>query len=190
MKLLTKTGIYYLIITLILFGIGGTVFYNSLTSIINDSITERIYEMKDRVDYYVKKTGRIPAQSPIEMYRVVFSETDKPVKEVLKDTVMTDEDEESQPFRALIFSVKAGGINYSASIIRPLVESDDLIESIAWSLCILAIILLVVLFLLNWWLSKNMWKPFYQTLEELKKFDLWANGILNTASQSTPPREV
>ena len=92
--------------------------------------------------------------------------------------MIADEDEELQPYRTLTFSAKAGEKFYSASISRPLVESDDLIESIAYSLSILTGILLLVLFLLNWFLSKKMWKPFYKTLDELKKFDLNKKEIM------------
>ena len=153
MKLLTKTGIYYLTITLILFAAGGTIFYFSLKSIINESITERIFEIKYKVDTYVKKNGTIPPDSPIEIYKVVFTPTNSPVKKELKDTLIADEDEEIEPYRTLIFPVKAGEQNYAVCISRPLVESDDLIESIAYSLSILTGILLIVLFLLNWFLD-------------------------------------
>ena len=186
MKLLTKTGIYYLIITLILFAAGGTIFYFSLKSIINESITEHIYQVKDQVNHYVQKNKMIPPESPIGIYKAIFSEENLPVKESLRDTLLPDEeDEELEPYRVLSFPVKAGGKNYSASIIRPLVESDDLIESIAYSLSILTGILLGVLFLLNWFLSKTMWKPFYETLEALKKFDLGKKEKMNLDSVNT-----
>ncbi len=172
MKLLTKTGIYYLIITLLLFAVGGTIFYFSLRNIINESITERIYDIRSRVLSYAEKTGSLPPESPLEMYKVIFIQSPLSVKENLQDTIMTDEDNELEPFRKLTFSIQSSGINYIAVITKPLVESDDLTESIAYSLSILTGILLVVLLLLNWWLSKNLWKPFYKTLDELKRFDL------------------
>ncbi|HEY4798269.1 MAG TPA: HAMP domain-containing sensor histidine kinase [Bacteroidia bacterium] len=174
MKLLTKTGIYYFIITLILFAAGGTIFYFSLRNIINGSITEHIYDIKNKVASYVKKTGSLPSESPIDIYKVEFSPilNKVPAAETLRDTILEDEDGEMEPFRVLLFLVQVEGKNYSARISRQLMESDDLIESIAYSLSILTGILLTVLFLLNWWFSKNLWKPFYHTLDELKRFDL------------------
>lgn len=172
MKLLTKTGIYYFIITLILFAAGGTIFYFSLRNIINESITEHIYDIKSKVVSFVKKTGNLPPESPIEIYKIEFTHREIPATEILRDTILADEDGELEPFRMLVFPVQAEGKNYSAIISRPLIESDDLIGSIALSLSLLTGILLVILFLLNWWLSKSLWKPFYHTLDELKRFDL------------------
>src|ERR1051326_4678693 len=185
MKLLTKTAIYYLAMTLVLFAGGGIVFYFSLQSIINDSITERIYEMKEQVISFAKENDTLPVQSPIGFFAVAFKETASPMREKLQDTVLPDEDDEPKPFRTLVFPVKAGVKNYSASITRELVESDELIESIGYSLSILTGIVFVVLFFLNWRLSKNMWKPFYKTLDELKHFDLNKRKMLDLPDVKT-----
>src|ERR1051326_5469504 len=172
MKLLTKTGIYYLALTLFLFVGGGIVFYFSLQTIINDSITERLYEIKEQVNTFTKKNDSLPVQSPIGFYPVEYKEVQNSFSEKLQDTILPDEDNEPKPFRTLTFPVKAGKKNYSAKVVRELIESDELIESIGYSLAILTGILLVLLLITNWSLSKNLWKPFYKTLDELKKFDL------------------
>ena len=172
-KYTAKTGIYYLTITLALFAIGGSIFYFSLQNIINDAVSEHLFDVKEQIQSYAKEKGEIPKESPIGTDKIIFTPVDQPLKQEMRDTILYDRgDEEYLPFRTLIFSVKAGEINYKVSITKPLIESDDLIESIATSLSELAGILLVVLILLNWWLSKKMWQPFYKTLDALRKFDV------------------
>jgi signal transduction histidine kinase len=172
MKLLTKTGIYYLVLTLVLFAGGGIIFYFTLQDIINESITDRIYETKEQIISYAEEHDSVPPLSPIGFLNIQMKEVDLPAAEKIQDTLLPDEDDELKPQRTLTFPLSVNGKNYSASITRELVESDELIESIGYSLAILTGLLLVVLLLFNWWLSKNMWKPFYTTLDKLKDFDL------------------
>ena len=173
MKLLTKTTLYYLSMTLMLFAIGGVLFYYSLRNIINENISEDLYQTKVQVLAYVKKTGRIPQESAIGRDILFFTPSAKEFRDAVKDTVLYNSyEDENLPFRELIFSVKTNEGYFTATTGTPLVESDDLIESIVRSLGIVAGILLVVLFLLNWFLSKKLWKPFYKTLDSLRKFDL------------------
>ncbi|MFI5164741.1 MAG: sensor histidine kinase, partial [Bacteroidia bacterium] len=173
MKLLVKTGIYYLVTTVVLFAAGGVLFYFSLQNIINESVTEHLYVVKAQVISYAEKNGAVPPESPVGTDKIAFVQTDQPEKEEIRDTTIYDtKDKEYMLYRTLIFPVKAGEKYFSAILRKPLLESDDLIESIAWLLGILAGVLLVALFVLNRWLSKKMWNPFYETIAVLKKFDL------------------
>jgi signal transduction histidine kinase len=47
----------------------------------------------------------------------------------------------------------------------PLFESDDLIETIGFSLIAISVALVVALILLGGFFSKRMWKPFFETIE-------------------------
>ena len=173
MKLLTKTTLYYLFMTLALFAIGGVLFYYSLRNIMNENITENLYQTKEQVTEYVLKTGKLPQQSVIGRDILFFTTSEKEIVNAMSDTVIYNPyEKEDLPFRKLVFSVKTNEGVFTATVGTPLVESDDLIESIANSLGIVGGILLLILFLLNWMLAKSMWKPFYKTLDALKSFDL------------------
>jgi signal transduction histidine kinase len=141
--------------------------------------------MKDRVVSYAKTHDSLPVQSPVGFYAVEYKEVPVLLKEKMQDTILPDEDDEPKLFRTLTFPVKAGEKKYSAKITRELVESDELIESIGYSLSILTGVVLVVLLLMNWLLSKKLWKPFYRSLDELKKFDLNKRQSLNLPAVKT-----
>jgi signal transduction histidine kinase len=186
MKLLTKTTLWYLSMTMVLFAIGGVLFYFSLRNIMDENITENLEQTQTKVLDYVKKTGKLPEASLIGRDILNFIPADKAIQDVLKDTTIYNPyEEENLPFRELLFSVKTNDGLFTATAGTPLVESDDLIESIVNSLGIVAGILLVVLFLLNWFLSKSMWKPFHKTLDSLKTFDLSKKEALTFPTENT-----
>jgi len=186
MRLLTKTSLWYLSMTLILFAIGGVLFYFSLRTIMDETIFEKLSQTKIQVMAFVKKTGQVPQESAIGRDILKFSPSAKEFKDEVKDTVIYNSyEDENLTFRELIFSVKINESYFTATAGTPLVESDDLIESIVRSLVIVAGILLMVLFLLNWFLSKRLWKPFYKTLSSLRKFDLGKKEVIEFASSNT-----
>jgi signal transduction histidine kinase len=180
MKLLTKTAIVYLCMTLVLFSVGGILFYYSLRSIIDENISENLEQTRDQVLVYAKKNGSLPAQSSVGSDVLIFTPADISVKEEIKDTVLySSYEKESLPYRELVFPVKTNEGIFTAIAGKPILESDDLIESVIDSLGIVAGALLIILFLSNWILSKVLWKPFYKTLAGLKAFDIGKKEAVN-----------
>ncbi|MFN0032239.1 MAG: sensor histidine kinase [Flavobacteriales bacterium] len=173
MKLLTRTSIYYLLLSAVLFAIAAVAFFFFLKQELDEDFTENIYLEKEFVEEFVKDSLRLP-QSELRMgITLSFEETATEIVEVLSDTMlMMPWEEELQPYRQLTFTVELHEQWYAATLSSPMVESDDLIEKISLSLAIIALALLAVLFLLTRWLSKRMWRPFFYTLNTLKSFDV------------------
>lgn len=65
-----------------------------------------------------------------------------------------------------------------------LVESEDIIEAVAATQLIVLLILLSGLVTINWWISRRIWQPFYDTLEELKKFEVEKTPNVQLTSSS------
>src|SRR5690606_13435978 len=61
---------------------------------------------------------------------------------------------------------------YEMRVITSMVEEDDLIEDLLYSLLFLFLGLAATLLVLNNFLLKKTWQPFYQTLERLQRFRL------------------
>ncbi|HEY6083476.1 MAG TPA: HAMP domain-containing sensor histidine kinase, partial [Chitinophagaceae bacterium] len=59
-----------------------------------------------------------------------------------------------------------------------LADIDDLAQGIVTTQVILLVALLAGLLLLNRWQSKKLWRPFYNTVSQLKKFELDKNPAL------------
>jgi signal transduction histidine kinase len=79
---------------------------------------------------------------------------------------------ENVPFRVLSFVVSLSGKPVLIKIRRPLLEAEDLIQSIVWVMFFLLVIIIAGLILLNRRLSGKIWRPFYAILEQLKQYKI------------------
>ncbi|HWZ23327.1 MAG TPA: HAMP domain-containing sensor histidine kinase, partial [Cytophagaceae bacterium] len=59
---------------------------------------------------------------------------------------------------------------YTLMIRQNLVESEDLIKILTWLYLVVLFVLFLVLFILTRTVSKQLWKPFYDTLEKIERF--------------------
>jgi signal transduction histidine kinase len=79
---------------------------------------------------------------------------------------------DDDPYRELSGSIQVNGKWYQLIISSSLVENEDLLGSILLVQSILLILLMAGLLLINRSISKNIWQPFYSTLERMKKYEL------------------
>jgi signal transduction histidine kinase len=83
-----------------------------------------------------------------------------------------DEDDKKNSYRELEFGVMANGNVYSVTVAKSLKGTDDLINSILLITFITILVMLLVSSAINRILLKRLWRPFYDTLNLLKKFKL------------------
>ena len=173
MKLLTRTNIYFLILTLIVFSLGSEVFYQRVHSINKEDANERLEDEKDRVLSYLKANQALPHNAILLGDSVAFLSANGSVEEKIGHSrIYNQSEKEYEPYQTITFAVVVANQTYKAVIYRPLIESDDLTTAIAEAIAIIAACLLVVLFVSNFIISKIVWLPFYKTLERIKLFDL------------------
>ncbi len=79
---------------------------------------------------------------------------------------------ESHPFRTLSTSVVIKDKAYLLTIRMSLVDNDELVIALGIVQVILILLLAVGLLLLNRSLTRKLWKPFYNTLNQLKAYQL------------------
>jgi hypothetical protein len=167
MKLLNKTGQYYLLGLVGVMLVGGIFFYFLLVRSLNHFETENLLNSKDIV---IEKLNKMPTQSPelmilegnLEILNNHYRGKDI---EILKDTTSFDKREnEIIPMRILIFSFQNQQNHYLIQISKSLIERDELREVIGRFIIILLGLFIVVLFWLNRMISSSVWSPFYQIL--------------------------
>jgi signal transduction histidine kinase len=186
MKLIIKTSIYYFILSLLLFMAGGILFYFQMNNILNEEINEQLGIEKEKVLAYISQQKEIPPSTPLTDGMVSFVRVSNASPEGFKDTILLSPlKDEMLPYRQLSFPVKIKEQQYAAGIVKPLIERDDLMDTILQSLGIIALVLLISVFLASRWLSKTLWHPFYHTLGTLKKYDLNKNEPLQLMATST-----
>lgn len=177
MKLLNHTGIYFVGILMLIISIWAVIFYFIMLDEIYDSIDDGLDNQKGLV---IQKA----ASDTSTLYKNNFDETDYAIHEIAPalalnyqdtyiDTMMYMQNEQSdEPVRLLKTVFLQNGKYYQLQVATSMVEEDDLIKQLFYSLIWLYLSLIVVVIVLNNFLLKKIWRPFYHLVGQLKKFRL------------------
>lgn len=180
MKLQNQSLFYLSASILFIVAVWSVIFYFNMLSEIKSSIDEELENHKrliilradkytiqendyfDERNYIVKTIGERLALSARTQYKdtLVYMQDDD------------DQEKELEPVRMLSTVFESNGNYYQLKIINPMVEEDDLIKSLFWGIFWLYIIVVVSIIIVNGLVLKRLWKPFYDFLEQLKKFRL------------------
>ena len=176
-KLLHKTQRIYLIYFIIIFIVIAPLFYliiyKMYISNADESLRLREYEFKK--DNATLRIEDIPIWNKFNPNIKIIAD-----KKLKKDTLFfanyyESQEDETESYRELNTPIFIENEPYTFSAKTNLVESEDLIMSIAILFIIIIILLLLGLFFINKLLSKKLWKPFYKTLQQIKDFEIDKN---------------
>lgn len=178
MKLLNYTSAYFAGILLLIISIWAGLFYFSMLDEIYDSMDDGLGNQKLLV--IRKATADATILNHPEFEESYYTIKEIPFaraaayKDVYVDTLMYMENEEDyEPVRLLRSAFRhPNGRYYQLQVITSMVEEDDLIEDLLYSLVWLYLGLVATILLLNNFLLRKIWKPFYRLLERLQKFRL------------------
>jgi len=175
MKLLNLTSRYISILLLVIIAIWGTVFYYAMLDEIYDSIDDGLDNQKGLVISKAITDSTILTKSN-------FDETDYAIREVNKitavthfdkyiDTVMYMQNEKSEePVRMLQTVFEYNNRYYELKVVTSMVEEDDLIRQLLYSLLWLYGGLVISIVILNNFLLRHIWRPFHHLLNQLRKY--------------------
>ncbi|WP_369048371.1 sensor histidine kinase [Tenacibaculum sp. UWU-22] len=88
-------------------------------------------------------------------------------------------EKENEPYRELNTNITINGQPYTLSIKTSLLETDELILGVIFLFILAFFLLFIAILLINKLLSAQLWKPFYQTLEQIKTFEIDKNYVPN-----------
>jgi signal transduction histidine kinase len=80
--------------------------------------------------------------------------------------------QENEPYRELNLPITIEGKPYTYSARINLVETEDLMKSVALLFFVIISLLLMGLFIITKRLSLSLWKPFYETLQQIEQFEI------------------
>lgn len=175
MKLLNLTTRYITILLLVIIPVWGTVFYYSMLNEIYDSIDDGLDNQKgliinkaaidssiltknsfDEGDYAIIKADKASAIAHFDRY---------------SDTLIYMQNEKSEePVRMLKTVFRQNNNYYELKVVTSMVEEDDLIAQLLYSLLWLFGGLVISIVILNNVLLRRIWKPFHHLLSQLKKY--------------------
>ena len=177
MKLLNYTSAYFAGILLVIITIWAGLFYYAMLDEIYDSIDDGLDNQKGLVIQKAHSDTTL-------LQRKNFEEGDYAIREIPDtgainfrdtyiDTMMYMQNEESnEPVRLLKTVFLQKGKYYELRVATSMVEEDDLIKALFYSILWLYIGLVLSILIFNNFLLKKIWQPFYQLLKQLKSFNL------------------
>lgn len=174
-KLLHKTSRTYLIFAVLILIISAPLFYFLTEKLYIDDADEALILRKNEfLQFSIAqlKEADIPIWNKFNRDIKIIA-----AKPLQKDTIFYSHyydtlNSENEPYRELNLPVSIEGKPYTYSARINLVETEDLMKSIALLFFIIISLLLVGLLIINKRLSQNLWKPFYETLKQIEQFEI------------------
>ena len=175
MKLLTKTTLYFVTVSLLVFFAGGAGLYKIMQNLVEHEVNADLY---NRIHYLYDNISQLNslenvafiATEPIDIQKV-----SKPVSYTyrLKDTVLYNRNVKGyMPYRQLSTTVKSGSNYYRIRIYKSLISSNYLIEKIALIITLMLVLFLTLAYFLNRHIFGKVWADFFDTLHTMQDFSL------------------
>ena len=177
MKLLNYTTTYFAIILIFLLAIWAVFFYLAIMDEIYDSMDDGLENQKIIVIRRAAEDATILERSAFEDGNYIITpispEIGSGFTDEYRDTLMYRENEsEYEPVRLLESVFRQDGEFYKIKVVTSMVEEDDLRKELFFSILYLYIGLIIIILLLNSFLQKKAWRPFYKLLGRLEKFSI------------------
>jgi signal transduction histidine kinase len=176
MKLLAKTSLYYLILSIPILILSGFICFHVITSEVKESNDELLLNRKVQVEQYLKNNDTISLllitkSKEAQIKKIQRSNFKNGAKNMFSDTLIFDKAENELADNRMITSIiKTRNSFYQIKIWRSTLEYEELIEGIFYLLVTILFFLFLISMLINFWISKTLWRPFYSTINNLENF--------------------
>jgi signal transduction histidine kinase len=176
MKLLNKITTYYAILAFVLVGVISTMQYYSVSNKIRKRVDRGLLRDKALLTNQLAATSaQYDGIDWLKSERIAVSDTGQTIvaEQVFYTVTEFDNIEgENLKWRYLHSMIELDGVQKHLFIKRSYDDATTFIDSIVVTSLFLILALIAVFILVNRWLIRRLWNPFYATLELLNKFDI------------------
>ncbi len=167
---------YNALFSVLLLLISAPIFYIMMSKLYMDDIDESLQieknEFQKKYEHQLTKND-ILIWNKFNRDILILKDTNGVLKNTFLDAILFDSlNNESEPYRLLYSPIHIDGKNYVLMTRQSLVETEDLVKTIAWLYIFILASLLAGLFIINRNISKQIWKPFYKTLHSIENFSV------------------
>lgn len=186
MKLLIQILRYQLVTSMLVLFLGAGLFYVSVRYLIDREANKELFQSEVKVRWQLQHLETLPVYilqlgDSLQLERVNY-----PGRSFIRETSMLNLAENKfQPYRQLVFYEKALGQWYRVTVSKMLLQRQHLMEAVVMTVTFIVTLMLISLLLLNNWLSKRLWKPFYKTLGKLDHYQIQQHETLTFEPQET-----
>ncbi|SEJ00636.1 Signal transduction histidine kinase [Dyadobacter koreensis] len=186
MKLLNHTLKYLSITLLVIISIWAAIFYVNMLDEVYDSLDDGLDNYKLLIIKKAEEDSTILNKKEFAESNYEIRELPESVailrKDIHQDTLMYMLNEEDyEPVRMLTSAFALNNKYYELKVISSMVEEDDLIEDLLYSLIWLYVAMIASILIVNNFLLKKTWKPFYLLLDQLKQFKIGKDPMIKPA---------
>lgn len=177
MKLFTRYFRINLLATLLIFLLASIAFYFLLWWVMIRQVDEDLKIEQREIETYVGKYQRPPEPITVKDQRISYETTDLREQMHHFNTVRSPDEQERADFRQISFTLPVGNQWLLFKVSKSLEGTQDMNRSIILISGLTVILILIVSLLINRWLLRRLWQPFYTTLAGIKKFRLGEKKI-------------
>jgi signal transduction histidine kinase len=183
LKLFTRYSRISVIPMIIIFIVASSAFYFTLQLLLIRQIDHDLEIEEGEINIYVSRYNKLPEIIPVKDQYIEFVDA-KDVVQRQFDVGRREVNGHLEKQRQLQFPLHAAGKNYLARVSKSLSATDRLLNSIFIILLITILAMLLATYLLNRFILKRIWRPFYHSLDAVKKFKLGSNYSIQLAGSS------
>ncbi|WP_347159158.1 sensor histidine kinase [Pontibacter chitinilyticus] len=183
-RLLQRTNRWYVLSSAVLFLVAGAVLVQLFAGIIEEEASEQLLSIEQRITRRLEQGQPIPQLPPVIQITRLSDLRQESL--VLKDTAFFDElENEVETFRQVASVRHIHGSAYRIVLRQMIVDRGDSMPTIGLSLGIVMLLLLLFLAVMNRAIYRQLWRPFYQSLEALRNFSVYQSAPLQLGSTKT-----
>jgi signal transduction histidine kinase len=173
-KLLSKYNRVNFITAIIILLSTSVTYYFIIRSVLLQQIDTDLKVEEQEIYDYIKEKNALPDATNYKDQEVIFEKKQylNFEKKIVSGAVHNAAENENEPVRILTFPIVLNNVVYKATVIKSQVESEDLLKVIVMVTAAIFFLLLIVTLLINRFLLGKLWQPFYETLEQLRVFNI------------------
>jgi len=174
MKLFVKYSRVNIVASVLALLVGSVVYYFSVRYVLIRELDDSLKVEEDEILQYVRVQDRLPEPTSYRDQLITYEPAGPTeVRREFHHTMKAAPHHKGMDaYRELLFPIRAGGQLYTVSVAKSEEETDDLLELMMLITPGMILLLLGTLLIANRLLLRRLWRPFYETLDGIRRFNL------------------
>jgi signal transduction histidine kinase len=172
MKLFTKYNRINITATIFIFLAGSVAFYFVLDYVLIRQLDASLSSEKQEITEYIEAHQQLPEIQNTKEQWILINKTNLPLSKTVTKSipVYNKAESELEYIRQLTFIVKVNQQNYLVAVNKSETETEELLKLIILVTISMVAMILLFNYLINRRLITSIWKPFYNTIHNIKDY--------------------